>query len=645
MILTLLISTVIAAAASVTPSGSVVTADNNIWMGVNCDAGRADSYLELYRSSDVATWGEPVFKVAEPGNAVSGGSLFIAPDGKLQLYYTVSSNAFDAEGTIYMRVCADPVSAPAAWGAPVQVGKGSVTSAPVLAADGSVLLPAAASHEDMGDNRGAIMYRSTDAGATWSLCPSVVNVPERRFADSNNPRIYTDAEGKVNMVCRSCDSGFLYRTVSSDNGASWSMPDKMVQNPHTDFALTKLRDGRLILVKNFRMDVKQFYCDRQLYAYLSEDGGESWYGGLRLTGEAFVGNPVVSENNEGDIFIACHKQNQDTSAVMIFRTTADEIDASLPYRAADVAAPAVYAFSAGRAKDAYLEKTAAYVEKRKQACPVNLRIGSYNIQRQGWGGGPKWVDRRESVFAEVIEHQWDILGTQEASEAYIKEIIKETGIKYDYVGNARQFTLENYRGGSEQFVIYRKDRFEPVKWNVRDYRINKDKFVGANTNGESFGADYYKATFWVKFYDKANDLYFYHVNLHYPVRTVGAQDAYSYQLREWILENCEGLPVIITGDFNCVEDAWGCRYLTESGFIADSMTSLPEDQRKNWEYYTAGTYRPVEKLSQTYKHVDHVFYTPSHIEILTWEVDCNTIHDGKYSSDHLPVTADLKFYK
>jgi endonuclease/exonuclease/phosphatase family metal-dependent hydrolase len=103
--------------------------------------------------------------------------------------------------------------------------------------------------------------------------------------------------------------------------------------------------------------------------------------------------------------------------------------------------------------------------------------------------------------------------------------------------------------------------------------------------------------------------------------------------------------VVITGDFNCVEDAWGCRYLTDAGFIADSMTSLPEDQRKNWEYYTAGTYRPVEKLPQTYKHVDHIFYTPSHIEVLTWAVDPDTIHDGKYSSDHLPVTADLKFYK
>lgn len=656
MLITLLVSTIIAAASSVAPTSSVVTADDQIWMGVSCDAGTENATLEVYKSSDVENWGAPVVSVSEAGKSVIGGYLFLTADGKLQLYYTLSSGVYDGEGVIYMQTCQDPVAAPSVWGERVKVGVGCVSASPVAMPDGGLCLPAAlwgpscideasrSAHPELDSRRGAFAYISRDGGATWTAGP-VVNVPERQFANYNNPRVYASPDGTLNLVSRSCDSGFLYKASSADGGASWTLPDKFMQNPHQEFALTRLDDGRLILVKNFKLDVRQFFCDRELYAYISEDEGESWYGGICLTKEAFVGHPVVSQNKAGEIFIACRKHNQDTSAVMMFRTTPEEIEESLPHKSQNIKTPAVWAFKAGKAEEAHKARTAAYQEKRTKACPHILRIASYNIQRQGWGGGPKWEDRRESVFTEFLEHRWDIVGTQEASEAYVKEIIKETGIKYAYVGNSKQFTLERHRGGSEQFVIYRKDRFQPIAWDVMEYRLDKTKFTGANTNSDAYGADYYKATFWVKFYDKKNDIYFYHVNLHYPVRTPSARDAYSTLLLEHILNNFEGLPVVITGDFNCDERGFGCRYIDESSFMDDTMTALPPEQRRNWEYYTAGAYRPIEQLLKIYRHLDHIYYSPSQIEVLTWEVDHETINDGKYASDHLPVTAELKFYK
>jgi endonuclease/exonuclease/phosphatase family metal-dependent hydrolase len=657
MLLSLLVSTIIAAATSVAPTSSVVTADDQIWLGVACDAGTENATLEIYKSADLQQWGSPVLTVAPEGKAVIGGYLFLDAQGALQLYYTLTSGAYDGEGVIYNMSCQNPLSAPSQWSEPVKVGIGCVTAAPVIAADGSLSLPAALwgpscidesyknAHPELDERRGPFTYRSVDGGKTWTE-GAVMNVPERLYANYNNPRVYASADGTLNMVSRGCDSGFLYRSQSRDGGATWSLPDKFMQNPHRDFALTRLSDGRLIMVKNFKLDVRQFFCDRELYAYISEDEGESWYGGMHLTKEAFVGLPVVSQNKAGDIFVACRKHNQDTSAVMIFKTTADEIERSLPHKSLKVDAEPVVAFSAGKAKDAHLAKNAAYLEKRMQPYPHGLRLATYNIQRQGWGGGPSWADRRESVFAEFIEHKWDIVGTQEASEAYVKEIIKETGIKYAYVGNSKQFTLDRHRGGSEQFVIYRKDRFQPIKWDVMEYRLDKTKFAGANTNTDSYGADYYKATFWVKFYDKKNDMYFYHVNLHYPVRTPSARDAYSELLVEYITKNFEGLPVVITGDFNCAEDGWGCRHVDESFILDDTMYSLPPEKRINWNYSSGGGYTPIEnKPTKVFYHIDHVYYTPSQIEVLTWELDIDTIHDGKYASDHHPITVDLKFYK
>lgn len=656
MLFTLLVSTIIAAASSVAPTSSVVTSDNQIWMGVSCDTGTQKASLEVYRSLDTADWGAPVLKVSEVGKSVIGGYLFLDPKGRLHVFYTLSSGCYDGQGVIYMQTCHDPVETPSCWSERAEIGVGCVSASPVLMPDGGICLPSAlwgpscideayrSAHPELDSLRGSFVYISEDEGVTWTVNPTV-NVPERQFANYNNPRVYVSADGTLHLVSRSCDSGFLYKASSADGGVTWTLPDKFMQNPHHEFALTRLKDGRLILVKNFKMDVRQFFCDRELYVYLSEDEGESWYGGTCLTREAFVGYPVVSQDESGDIYIACRKQNQDTSAVMIFKTTTEEIEVSHPHMSKKIKTPPVRAFEAGMAVEAHRNKTSAYQERSGEACPHELKIASYNIQRQGWGGGPKWVDRRESVFAEFLEHRWDIVGTQEASEAYIEEIIKETGLKYSYIGNSKQFTKDRHRGGSEQFVIYRKDRFQPVKWDVMEYRLDKTRFTGANTNTDSYGADYYKATFWVKFYDKKNDLYFYHVNLHYPVRTPSARDAYSLLLLEHILGNFEELPVVITGDFNCDERDWGCRYIDESSFMDDTMTALPPEKRRNWEYFTAGVYCPVEKLLKNYRHLDHIYYTPGHMEVLTWEVDHETVNDGKYASDHLPVTAELKFYK
>ena len=86
--------------------------------------------------------------------------------------------------------------------------------------------------------------------------------------------------------------------------------------------------------------------------------------------------------------------------------------------------------------------------------------------------------------------------------------------------------------------------------------------------------------------------------------------------------------------------------MDESIILDDTMTALPPEKRINWNYSSGSGYTPFEqKAKSVYKHIDHVYYTPSKIEVLTWWLDVETVNDGKYASDHHPITVDLKFYK
>lgn len=639
MILNLLASVIISSASCITVGGIEVTENNHIWTSAVTDYGTANAALEVYETADIALgFDSPVLTIAPEGKAIIGGALKSDKKGNLMLFYTQTEGYYDGKGEVFMRKCR--IDEPKVWSEPVFIGTGCVHSAPVILSDGTIILPVsiwgpycidpAFLYNSQTTRQGALTYRSEDGGTSWQA-GEIVNVPERRFAAYNNPSLFITPEGLLKMVCRSCDTGFSYACDSTDGGLTWSTPVRFLQTPDRNFCAINIDGDRLLYVKNFKLDVIQYYSCRELYASFSDDGGISWYGDLKISGDDHIHDPVAAQGPDGRIMVAWSWQYKGNSQIRLAEISNGS-----------VIEPSI-AFSAGKSSEVYAASIEPMMRPRTDYGKKSIRLGCYNIQRQGAGSGPSWKNRKDAVVAEFIEHKWDIVATQEAKPEYVDEIIKGTGDIYGYFADIPKFMGDKYRSGSENPVIYRKSRFELKECGVIEHAIRPDMFVGARSNKESYGAEYHKSTVWGRFYDKANKQEFLLVNVHGPVRSVPAQEAEAQIMLDSIKVLSKGLPVILAGDFNSREESQAYHYLTDCDWLEDSMTALPEGKRKNWIYSSMAGYNPPEKFHKNKKHLDHVFYTPASVRIESWWLDIYTMHDGKYASDHLPLTVEFVY--
>ena len=100
----------------------------------------------------------------------------------------------------------------------------------------------------------------------------------------------------------------------------------------------------------------------------------------------------------------------------------------------------------------------------------------------------------------------------------------------------------------------------------------------------------------------------------------------------------DGLPVIVTGDFNSKPDSEPYRMMVNNGdFKVDMKDALILAKEKNSEQYTDYWF---DGSNKHLKRIDYIFVNP-HIQVLYHEIINKRI--GKYyPSDHLAVKALLK---
>ena len=252
-----------------------------------------------------------------------------------------------------------------------------------------------------------------------------------------------------------------------------------------------------------------------------------------------------------------------------------------------------------------------------------LTVMSFNI-RYGTAsdGDNHWLKRREQLFALLREQQADVIGLQEALYGQIEEILQAVP-GYDYVGVGRS---DGRRAGEYAAILYRTARLRPRR---------SDTFWFSDTPGvvksTSWGNQIERICTWAYFEDREGPA-FYLYNVHLDHQSQPSRERSAALLLERIRTRDPRAPAVVTGDFNAGEDNPAAVAMRAS--FLDSFRVLHPDARE------AGTFNGFTFGQTSGDKIDFVFVEPG-TDVVEAAI-VRTSRDGRYPSDHFPVTARIR---
>lgn len=632
------------------------TRKGRLWASVLCNGDGAEGYISLvYSDRKGKEWSSAAVALdaRKQSLAVRNGVLWLSPKGEMWLFYSVFDGYYDGRGSMWAMVCANPDEVKPVWSAPQYLGVGVPTGRPIINKQGAWLLPSALwgravisydktpfianqwdtprfvspyidKYTELDSKRGAGVYISTDEGKSWSEQHGVVKCANEVIsARYNNPQLFCYDDDKVGMVVRASGTAWSY-VATSANGKEWSSVERFVSAPDQNFAVHRLADGKLLMVRNGRFDRNLYWLPEGLYAYLSEDFGATWYGGLRLATDVATVNPVVAESKDGTIYIAMHSEPDAKCENSLVVTSVSEIDAANA-EVENSPADKRVVLTVGSAGEGAAAKTRALMAPKTDWASESFRLATYNIQYPIMG----WPEKRlEPLLALLKEYDFDIFGAQEPYLPQIEDMMRHIGDEYAWVGT--NVTGDNTdRKHHFNPIFYRKSRFELLDFNTV-WLTDKSGVPG-------YGARSCRMFVWAKFRDKKSGKVFYHFNGHYDHRGVEARIVSSHIVLDMVRKVAKGMPAFVTADFNSNEKSVPYKVLQESPILEDTMSDAP--LTVNREYQSISDYKPVTTRAANGMHIDHVFYTPNSIKLSHWELIVKD-YNGYWGSDHHPIFVD-----
>jgi predicted neuraminidase len=279
------------------------------WTGTG---DKKDGYFIQATSDDgCTTWSKPrlVVGALDPsGKRQRGtlvGNLWTDPLGRLWLFFDQTVIGVPGPTANWFIRCDNPDADAPTWSEPVHFALGCTLNKPTVLKDGAWLLPVSHWAE-----KTALVYASTDQGRRWTE-RGRVKFPDWEFDEHMLVEL---RDGRLWMLART--KGNPHECFSTDQGRTWSEPKPArIQNINARFFLRRLASGRLLLVKNGPTD-RRLDKRSHMSAFLSDDDGQTWKGGLVLDERSSVSYPDGFEAPDGLIHIL-YDWNRHTDAEIL----------------------------------------------------------------------------------------------------------------------------------------------------------------------------------------------------------------------------------------------------------------------------------------------------------------------------------------
>lgn len=260
-----------------------------------------------------------------------------------------------------------------------------------------------------------------------------------------------------------------------------------------------------------------------------------------------------------------------------------------------------------------------------------LRVMSFNI-RYGTADDKEnhWNQRKDLVATTILAYDPDLLGTQETLH-FQGEFLATRLPTHTAFGVGRD---DGAKLGEATMVYFRTARFEKLDGGHFWLSETPDK-----PGVKGWDADCPRMVTWLKLRDRqAEGRELLWLNTHWDHKGRQARLESARQIRRWLEPRAANLPVVITGDFNCTEGSEPYTTLmgketAPPGLLDAFRVVHPQRQ-------------PDEASSHRFdgnrrgSRIDWILCSP-HFKPTAATID-HSQRDGRYPSDHYPVTATLE---
>jgi endonuclease/exonuclease/phosphatase family metal-dependent hydrolase len=259
-----------------------------------------------------------------------------------------------------------------------------------------------------------------------------------------------------------------------------------------------------------------------------------------------------------------------------------------------------------------------------------IRVASYNIRydaKADYDSGNGWNTRKAALARLIIDHRFEIIGTQEGDSSQMSDLMQLLPgfafVGYPYGGATGKIHTAS--------IVYKKSEFEILDQGEFWYSETPDV--------ESMGWDAtdLRICTWARVRHRKSGLEFYFFSSHFYWRYHTAKEHSGKVLVDKIREIVkDDLPVISTGDLNSPPS---------SPQIADISAYL-RDAYAVTEKSPAGlvptAFHGGVFTGTPNSRIDYIFVNKK-VRVLSYATLNDTYDQGRHPSDHLPITAEIRF--
>ena len=264
---------------------------------------------------------------------------------------------------------------------------------------------------------------------------------------------------------------------------------------------------------------------------------------------------------------------------------------------------------------------------------ILVKAITFNIRLSRANDGPDQWDNRKRTVAESIRcFGGDFVGIQEAWPEQIQYLRSQLP-EYEILARSRD---ENPEWGEAVPLAWRRDRWRIDPLAHGTFWLSDTPDVpGSRTFGNSLP----RVVTWGHFFENGSERGIYVYNTHFSHVSESARRRSAAMLVRHIAERGGLEPVIVLGDLNAGESSETIQHL--KGADSDSPVHLIDTFRvMHPDAQLVGTFHSFHGVRSGQK-IDYVFATPDAV-VLEAQILHNQL-EGRYPSDHYPVTATLRF--